>query len=423
MFWTALGAIFFIVAFLVALACGLGTFLSAAGSAAKGARKTQNQIDEIKRQEREQAEYDKNRIMSEAFREEKIKEYPSSVVVGEDVRRDYRKTEWKDDRKIFPTYTIHQWYFCGAGRRYQDNLSCETDKHLGDDYTTDLYKYITTTDFIDNYPEEEWCKTHEYRYISKWYKYNHEQYERDRKSQCEQWCEMVSMLVHRYIYFGECTEFRDGLIQVLMGDRDLLAKFICECHAANEWKKEYRQLYDCDNYLKDFMDEYRIQQRVNRFLGKTVEAPEDFRHYRENTPSAPAAENIKRVLDKRERAGKAEASELKSRLWWGAVFLTTIIGIIVFAVVTWGIPEKDMAKEIRQSIVAVMFLIWFGSLIMAFRHLRNAAEVWDKDSKDADQRDWFPDKMTDAGKECAKELSEKIWQHPAPYCFHRTDKW
>lgn len=406
--WTALGVIFLIFALGIPAVKAVGKFIFSVGSASSGQDETRKKIEEANQQIIEQGLLDKHRVMISSFRQMKLAEDPTSVVVGEEYEV---KKEWVSGYGAVYPYTVtrRNFYF---GSKYNSQRYFIYRKRVeeaeADHYTTDLYEYLTKIEFIDELGEEGW----------KFKNGSHNRYyAEERNRQCRIYCEAVSMLAHRYIFFGNNTEFRDAFIMALIRHREMLLAFVRECHAANEWKKAYNQVYDCDNYMQDFMEDYRVQNKVNVIANKQIQMPSDFRHFRPNTPDPIAGQHISHELRKQNRVGQAAQEELSSQQWYGVVFAMIFGGIILLV---WGfntVPDSALNWLFRFMFAGYLFT-WGLVIVKALGHQDASSQVKKEDFAEKYYLNPFPQAANQEGKEYAKVVYTEIISHPLPYKYY-----
>ena len=438
--WTVLGVILFVGAAGWGIIKAVGLFVIGAGSAASGQEQAQKKIDEAREEGRRRERLRQQRTMTQDFRRWKMQEEPLSVKVGETRKADYinrpgcvsvygkkhyERVETYEDCMFFPLWTMG---------RVPKNIGDKTKESQG--YTYSLYKYLNEIQFIDSVSPLEWreeviiskmeaYKRHRER---EWYNTNEKVietngYSETRRKQITEYCEAVSMLAHRYIYFGAYSEFKEYFIRVLIGDREALMNFLHECHAANVWKEQYEQLYDCENYMQDFMKENRIQEKMNALAGHEVLMPDDFRHYREQSPNKTVANHIDHELARERRDLQKAEIELHSKKGWRTAFVATFIGIALIAGALYLFSQNRDSIQWTIWILAVYALIW--SLIVASPAVddETVQKIENQEEEEKEYVNPSPYPLNEEGKKFAEHLYKEILeQHDAPYKFYEAVK-
>lgn len=405
--WTGLGVIFIIILLAIPICKWIGILLFGSASAASERGITRRKMEEANAEKLKQEQLDKVQYMTQDFRQYKLSENPDTVVVGEKIEIN---SVWKDGQGwVFPHTVEKHWYYLKSDiKPYNHNI-----KHIPENgYTDSLYEYIEKVDFLDDHEKTEWSR-HNY---CNW---NSDSYGLVRENQCRQYCEAISMLVHRYVNFGDNTELRDEFIKLLMQDRELTLKFIRECHAANKWKEQYNQVYDCKNYLQDFLIENKIRDKLNEQAGHEVTVPDDIRPFRDKTSDKTAAKHIRHELDKRERVGKAEESEYKAQGWWGGVAVMTVICVVLILVFFFGTDHhSEQATQIMLTLIGISILLWIIVTLPAVGHQNDADKVKEEERGEEYYMSSFPREANAKGKEYAKTLLKEILSHPTPYKYY-----
>lgn len=408
--WTGLGVIFIIGALAIPILKWAGILVFGGLASASERKKTQRKINKANEEKRRQEQLDKIQTMTSDYRRFRMAENPDTVVVGEKIET---KRVWKDGQGwVFP-YTIEnrRFYWKRKWRILVTHKKYYTAEH---GYTQSLYEYIEKLEFIDDIPEEQWQDEN--------HRHNHKEYMNEREYQCRNYCETISMLVYRYVCWGDNTECRDEFIKLLMRNRELTLKFIRECHAANRWREQYSQVYDCKNYLQDFMKENEIQSKLTEQAGHEVQIPEDIRPYREGTPSKAAARHIQHELDKRGRVGKAEESEYKAEGWLTGVGIMTLICVVLIFIFFFGIEHGTDQSRLMVWLIIISGLVWMVVAFPAIGHQSDADKVKKAEQNDEYYLNPFPSEANSEGKEYAKGLAEKILSHPLPYKYYTNEE-
>lgn len=178
---------------------------------------------------------------------------------------------------------------------------------------------------------------------------------------------LLIRLVLQYINAIGYDGFYYGFITLLLQDHDLLVKFFRECHAAEEWKKDNNTVYDCENYMQDFMKENNVIERVREIVGDSLQVPSDFRHYRTEALADNIAKQIqteKHIAELHRTAGSSGSSAegdyklasvlgflgiASAVLWlftsfntmWGAIALTFTVLAFIVLICTSGNGNKS----------------------------------------------------------------------------------
>ena len=405
--WTGLGVIFIIVLFLIPIVKWIGILIVGGASASSSNKYVQKEIAEAEQEKARLASLESNRIMDAEFRQQKLSEPPDSVVIGEEYDI---KQEWKNGQGwVFPFTIKKSWYaWTNTALRFKYFVA----KNEENGYTDNFYEYVNKIEFADNTDKQVWQNTNGTRMFNKY-----DSYDEVCKHQCQEYCEAISMLAHRYINFIGYDEFKGAFISLLIRDRELTKKFIRECHAANMWKEEYSQLYDCDNYLKDFMIENDIRERVKQEAECDIRIPPDLRHFREFTNSSSARKHIGHELAKRGRIGEAAKSEEKSNSWFGAVSILTLIGVILIIAMFANSGNREVFNSMFW-IVIVLFFVWTFFVIMSAGHNSSSEQVKKDDDNEKYYKNMFPIDMNYEGKQYGAELAERLLKQSETKGYH-----
>lgn len=404
--WTVVGIIFSIVLIGFPVVKCILMFIAGAGASATGRARAEKELEVAYAAKVQQDALDRNSIMSQEYRLRKIAAEPTSIVVGEIIKKE--RGPWKSGWGYTEITKLENPKYYWKQKKEEFSLTSyhETPEN---GYTKSLYEYISKVEFLDDYSEEEWCKENNVK--------KREIYLSVREQQCYQYCKAISQLAYRYICFEGYDEFKETFIRVLMQDKELIIKFMKECQAANEWKKEFNQVCDCENYMQDFMKENNIQEKVNEFVGHEVKMPGDFRVYRKDSPDFFAAKHVNHELEKRGWDISAADSGVKSSFWWGAVFVSTIISLIVL----WSCissPVNDDNIGLRRFLLVICFFVWTFFMVMAAGHTSNVERIQKAKVDEQDYSDGHPNEANLDGYFYAKKLTQKIMQHPLPYKYY-----
>ncbi len=164
----------------------------------------------------------------------------------------------------------------------------------------------------------------------------------------------IATLVYQYICTSGYSEFGTAFTMLLINDKRLLLDFIRECYAAEKWKKENHQLYDCNNYLQSFMIENHIQERLDKMVGHTVYMPTDFRHFRPDNQDPDVVKYIKREKERNNQIGKSEEKEMTKNTLIGVIGFVMLIGLIlIIGWVTTGFSSG------WGAMLGICFVVWF----------------------------------------------------------------
>lgn len=418
--WTGLGVIFIICALVWPVIKFLSQLLFYTGASAVGQKDTQKMINKAYEEEKQQALLDTNRRMTSDYRYRKLKEYPTSVVVGE--KYEFKK-EWSDSKGgwVFPYTVKYPTYYWK--RKKEVFVSYDSNHTRENGFTKYLYEYIQNVEFIDDCDPEQWCNENNI-YLGKFgVATERKEYIEERERQCDRYCEAISMLAHRYICFGNNIVFRNAFIKVLMENRDIALAFIKECHVANEWRKDYNQIYDCDNYLQDFMKENCIQDQMDKTVNHRVYIPSDLRYYRPDTPDASAAKHIKHEQEKRGWHSNAAKSELKSQQGFGmsAIGLVMlIVGVILFFVNIGSMEQIVVQLGIFAILIAIFF--WAMLLYKSCVHQEHSKNIQQAEIDEDKYKNPLLEHTNNLGRAYAKEVYNEIMTHPAPYKYYSYQK-
>lgn len=450
--WTVLGVMFFIGAAGWGIIKAVGLFVIGAGSAASGQEQVQKKINEAREEERRRERLRQQRTMTQDFRRWKIQEEPVSVKVGETHKVDYINRPGcvsVHGKKYYECVETFADRMFDPGFRDRGKYIYTRNKTEANGYTSSLSKYLTEIELIDSMtPGEWWIKSNTPEHPEKLDYLARKRYEdkmkqgppadeviinnsgeysccytRARERQITEYCNTVSMLAHRYIYFGAYSEFKEYFIRVLIGDREALMNFLHECHAANVWKEQYEQLYDCENYMQDFMEENNIQEKMNALAGHEVLMPDDFRHYREQSPNKTVANHIDHELARERRDLQKAEIKLHSKKGWGAAFIATFIGIALIAGALYLFSQNRDSIQWTIWILAVYALFW--SLIVASPAVDDET-VKNIEKQEEEEKKYVnpsPYPLNKEGAKFAEHLYKEILeQHTAPYKFYEAVK-
>ena len=428
--WTGLGVIFIICVIAWPIVKFVGMALIGGIGGATGQKYAKEQIAKAEEEEHHWSLLDRNRVMQSDYRQIKLEEQPTSVVIGEKYER--HRGSWSKSKLDYEySYTVsYPWFYWKRKQKEWVRTIKNYNEEHG--YTQSVYEYIERMEFIDDVPFEEWVKEsridigipHVYEKISDFEKREAEEkleiYSKERQRQCKEYCKVISMLAHRYVCFGEDKDFREAFIRVLMQHRDIALKFIRECHAANEWRKDYEQIYDCDNYLKDFMTENHIKEKMDAIMGHDVTVPDDLRYYKPNPTDSIAANHIAHEREKRGWHREAAESELRSQKCSGAsvpMLIALIIGVIWFFsnLKTIGQPWGYLCA-IGLMLGTAAWLITLGGSGLEQEH---AHQIYQAERDEENYRNPLPRHTDRLGEEYAKELYDEIMTHPAPYKYYK----
>lgn len=308
--WTGLGVIFIIVALAIPIISVIVHFLVLLFVRTRDKKIIDK---EAKEAEEEQNKYSGNNvttIMSSEYRQQKLKEDPVSTVI----RKELYISRYMGDTYYHITNHKYKW-----GDTEHLYIYLEKPHSAGD-----MIKYGNCG--IENYIE---------------YLIN------------------ISTLVHQYINATECPGFYDGFTQLLESDHELLMKFVRECHAAEEWKKDSNTIYDCDNYLQDFMEENNIKAKVRKLSGINVKIPEDFRHYKPSNPSWINSEYINQEKDVAENKVIEAKNNQSANSVYQAASIVAVIGVVLL--IAWAALSFNVVLGLSALMCIIVFFIVLAS--------------------------------------------------------------
>lgn len=414
--WTGVGVIYLVLCVGVPLFSFLGTFIFGALENASGKDKALKKVAQAEAQKRRRHMFDSFNTMSFQFRRDALKEYPDSVVVGE---QGYFKQTWIDGEGWTTLLKSSQLkMFRYDSGRWDRGYHTEAN-HVTKGHTTSLYEYLNKVEFMDELDPAQWCKDNGVYYGKFTKPTETELYVETRREQIATYCYAVSMLAHRYICFEGYGEFKDTFIRTLIRDKDLVIQFVHECHAANRWKAENNHACDCVNYMKDFMRENQIQEKIDKIAGHSVTMPDDFRNYRDNSPNRSAAHHVAHERAKTERIGESDRLELESKPWWAWVGILTLIGGGLFISVFTGQGTEWNNFAIIADII--IFFPWIFCLFAAGGYSHSSDQVKKEDKKEEYYYDFSPYDANIAGKEFAKAIAKEIEEHSLPYKYYKLE--
>ena len=428
--WTGLGVIFLIICLTIPIIRWIGIITISGAHVASGKDAARKEFEDAAEERRRSGSHYMERSMSASYRKEHLKEDPNTVIIGEKFET---KCRWKNGSPAIYPYAEKEWVTEAIPQKLCWAYGLDYNNCVIEEYgcnTKDICEYLHNIQLMDGTDFDIWLNDkRKSRYYDEYdpdpevvkrkrFQEVFQRYKQVRAKQYKNHCQIMSELAHRYIYFGECDKFKEGFIRLLMQDKQVTLNFIQDCHIANKWRQDNATPFDCTNYMKDFMSENHVHEKINKIMGEDVDIPDDLRHYRPETPSPDAEKHIKYECEKRNWRYDAAVNELESKKKAGIgtiIFVIVIICAVIF-LMTGGLTTESAGIVVLGLFAA--FLVALFVLINAGDKSVDAEHTRQKMNDDDKYINPFPQLATQRAKEYASVLTEKILSEP----FEITEK-